>query len=384
MPQPNSLTDSIWVATASHESYPTLQQDLSVDVAIIGGGITGITAAYQLQKAGKKVAILEAASLGSGVTGYTTAHITVVMDARFQTLIKRFGVDKMKTVVDSARQAIEHIAQTIEREHIDCDFQRVPGYLFSEDDSRLDELQREKAAADQLGIDNELMGPAPLPFPSTATLKFPNQAQFHPLKYIQGLARVVSQHGGQIFENTRVLEIKKSAPHKIMTEHGTVTAEHVIMATHTPITSMLSIQGKVSSFRSYVLAVTLKTGALPAGLYWDMVHPYHYIRSYQAAGGEPIAIIGGEDHRQGAVTNTAERYAKLRQYTSSHFSVAGVKHQWSAQLFNPFDDLPFIGRAPLSRSVYIATGFAGTGMTSGTVAGLLLSDMIMGKANAWA
>lgn len=375
--------ESVWQASRERKNFPPLTGDAAVDVAIVGGGITGITAAYLLKKAGKRVAVIEAAEIGSGVTGYTTAHITEVLDVRFKDLLYRFGIEKTKAIVASQRAALERIASIVAAEHIDCDFRRVPGYLYSEKADTLAELKEEKDATDTLGMNATLLERAPLPFPTVGALRFDNQAEFHPLKYIQALAALV--HGGSsaVYEHTRVEEIGKTPPHRIKTKNGTVTAKAVILATHTPILKLLSLQSKIGSYRSYVIGATLQQSPTPEGLFWDMEHPYHYMRSYRH-GETTVVIVGGEDHRQGAITNTKKPYKRLERYICERFPVASLEYQWSAQLFTPYDGLPFIGATPGYEQVYLATGFSGNGMTGGTLSALILADMALGKEHPWA
>lgn len=375
--------ESVWQASTERKNYPALTNDTTVDVAIAGGGITGITAAYLLKKAGKRVAVLEAAEIGSGVTGYTTAHITEVLDARFKDLLYRFGVEKTKAVVASQRAAIEKIASIVAAEHINCDFRRVPGYLYSEKADTLAALKEEKDATDTLGMNVALLESAPLPFPTVGALRFDNQAEFHPLKYIQALAGVVHGGGSTVYEQTRVEGIGKPSPHHIKTKNGSITATAVILATHCPILKLLSLQSKMSSYRSYVLAATLQHSPIPEGLFWDMEHPYHYLRSSRHEETDMV-IVGGEDHRQGAVASTKKPYKRLKQYVCERLPVATVAYQWSAQLFISYDGLPFIGAVPGYEQVYLATGFSGNGMTGGTLSAVILADIAVGKEHPWA
>lgn len=375
--------ESVWIEGVSKRTYPPLQSNMSVDVVIVGGGITGLTAAYLLKQAGKKVAVLEAAQIGSGVTSYTTAHVTEVLDVRFQDMITRFGLAKAKAVATSQRAAIEHIAAIVEREKINCDFSRVPGYLYAQDQKYLGELQKERQAVEIIGLKVSFLDRVPLPFSTVGAIRFDDQAQFHPLKFIHSLAESVHGDGSFVFEGAHVQEIDEKSPHQIKTNQGMVTAPVVILATHTPILKILSLQAKIASYRSYVVGFTPEEGKAPEGLFWDMEHPYHYIRNYRTAD-KTIVIVGGEDYRQGAIKDTTLPYKKLKKYVCDHFPGAALEYQWSAQLFNSYDGLPFIGLLPGYEKVYGATGFSGNGITGGALSALILSDMVQGKENVWA
>ncbi len=368
---------SLWAATAEAPAYPRLTGDLTADVAVVGGGITGLTTAYLLQKAGKKVVVIEAAQLGQGVTGYTSAHVTVTLDVRYAELIRKFGITKAKLVYQTSQTALDFIRQTVTDLSIECDYASVPGYLYSDTKEDVADLTKELAAAKQLGIDVSWADSAPLPFPTYGTVVFANQAQFHPLKYIQGLAKAFTAAGGQIFEKTRVEDVSKG---HVKTDRGTITVQDSILATHTPIlTKLLPVQAKLSQYRSYVLSATLKNDQIPVGLFWDTHTPYNYIRSY----GDQI-VVGGQDHHVGELLDTKKYIAKLECYVQEKFPIAAINHVWSAQYFKPCDDLPYIGQAPLLAHVYVATGFIGNGLTLGTASALLLSDLLLGKANVWA
>ncbi|MDI9640336.1 FAD-dependent oxidoreductase [Oscillatoria amoena NRMC-F 0135] len=382
------VSTSFWRDSQPDINYSQLQQDITVDVAIVGGGITGLTTALLLQRSGVKVALLEASTLGSGVTGYTTAHLTEVLDTRYKTLLSDFEEDVAQLVAASHRSAIERIADLVVEEQIDCDFQRLPGYLYSESEEDLSTLEAEVEAAHQLGVRATLTSEVPLPFPVKAGIIFPEQAQFHATKYVNGLAKAFVRLGGQIFENTRVLDVTFNSENaRVYTQLNTVTARYVVLATHTPIHDLKRLSElaifatKVSPYRSYVLGVRLNS-PLPQGLFWDTAEPYHYTRTYTDASGE-LAIIGGADHRTGEMADTEEPYQRLEAYARSHYDVASIDYRWSAQLYEPIDGLPFIGQSPINSQLYLATGFSGNGMTFGTLAAMLIADQILGRKNPW-
>lgn len=378
---------SLWEATTEQTSFPSLEETLHVDVAVVGGGMTGVTAAVLLKRAGASVALIEAMHIGSGVSGGTTAHLTLSADARYQDLVTDFDATQARMVAESQRAAIERIAQFVAEEGIDCDFQRVPGYLYTESESDVQTIWNEAEIAQQLGIAATQTSEVPLPFPVKAALRFGDQAQFHPLKYLQALARTIPGAGCHLFERTRVLHISDDEPCRIRTERGTVVARNVILATHAPIhdrestPDLLLIQSKISAYRSYVLGVRLNE-PVPEGLFWDTDDPYHYLRRARDAAGD-LLLVGGADHKTGHKTETEEQYQQLEQYVRERFNVADIAYRWSAQVYEPADGLPYIGRPNLHSHIYISTGYSGNGMTFGTLGGMILADLTLGRVNAW-
>lgn len=369
--------ESVWVKTAPAATYPQLMGDISVDVAIVGAGITGLLVAYELTKAGKKVAVLEGAEhLGFGVTGYTTAHLTAALDTRYHKLVRQFGQTKSRLVAQASQAAIEYLGTVVRELNIECDFKSVPGYLYTEDADQIDTLKQEAKAAADLGLPVEFTTEVPLPFKTLGAAKFNNQAQFHPLKFITGLAQAITARGGQIFINSRVTDCPGT---KLVTAHGTVNAQDVVLATHTPITKkLLTVQAKLISHRSYVLGAKLKTAtAVPDGLYWDTDEPYHYLRNQPTDQGV-VTLIGGADHGQGEVIDTNEPFQKLVKYTEKRLAVDTMIYAWSAQLFMPADGLPYIGQAPGQSHLYVATGYMGNGFTFAPMAAKIIPELIAG------
>jgi glycine/D-amino acid oxidase-like deaminating enzyme/nitrite reductase/ring-hydroxylating ferredoxin subunit len=371
----------VWIATAPGPAYAPLRRDLEVDVAIVGAGITGITAALLLKAAGLKVAVVEAGRVARGVTGHTTAHVTEVIDHPFGKLIETFGLDGARLAIDATRASVEHIASTVRRRRLACDFKRVAGYSYTESRDGLQALREEMEAARAMGVAVDLVDDVPLPFPTAGGLRFPNQAQFHVRRYLLPQAARIPGGGSHLFEDTQVLEVKDGEPCTVTTDRGTITARDVLLATHAPLDNK-TIQTKVAQYRSYVIACRV-AGASPDGLFWDDDDPYHYIRSQRASRGD-LVLIGGEDHKVGQEADTDERFGALLDYARERFDVRSVEYRWSAQTLEPVDGLPYIGRDTGAGHVYVATGFSGTGMTFGTVSALLLSDIVLGRPNPWA
>lgn len=373
-------TVSIWEATAGRAGHPRLERDeLDVDVAVVGAGITGTTAAMLAKLGGRRVALVEARVIGGGVTGGTTAHLTEAIDTRYRTLEDRFGHEGARLAADSSRAAIEKIAELSRRLSIQCDLERLPGYLFTEHEDEVESLKSELDAARRAGVRVELERPA-LPIVVKAGIRFDDQATFNPLSYVLALADRIEGDGSYVFEHSRVLAVDDGEPCLLHFENGsTLRAADVILATHAPIDSVL-LNTRIAQHRSYVVSGPVEQA--PHGLFWDTASPYHYVRSYRAAGRTEL-IVGGEDHRTGQESNTDDAFQRLAEY-AARFGLETVERRWSAQVIEPVDGLPFIGKNPDSEHVHVATGFSGNGMTLGTVAAMIMSDACLGRPNPYA
>lgn len=368
-----TLTTPLWLATTSTPARDTLRGDLHADVVVIGAGITGLTAAILLQERGKNVIVLEKETVGAGESGHTTAHITEAVDARYHSIKRHFSKEDARLVAEASRASIEQIAQLIERYNIDCRFRRVPGYLYTEKRKYVAELKNEAVSARDAGCATEWIaeGDVPLPFPTRGAVRFDNQAQFHPRQYLLGLARHLT-----IYEQTQVTKIAAGV---VETEHGRVLAQAVIEATNTPIAGSTIVHTKQTAYRSYALAFEF-TGEYPEGLFWDTADPYHYTR-WQETDAGTFLIVGGEDHKVGHDEDSEEAFARLHEYARGLWGDLPLRYRWSGQILEPHDGLPFIGK---SGAHYISTGYAGQGMTFGTVGGMLVADLIAGNDNPWA
>lgn len=372
---------TLWRDTRDVPGYPALEGEVRVDVAIVGAGITGLTAARQLVREGKTVAVLDQGRVGCGTTGGTTAHVTQVPDRRFRELISKFGRDDTRVVVDSTRVALERIASLVSEDGIDCDFARVPAYLYTESADEISQLEEEVTASHEVGMPATLVREVPLPFPVVAAVRYEDQARFHPTAYLAGLARKVAGAGGRIHEGTRVLEVDDRGPCRVKTERGTVTADTVLFATHTPAGFTL-LHAELEPLRSYVLAVRLRDQVAPDGLFFDTADPYNYTRKQPTDRGD-LLIVGGQDHKTGE-DESEESYRALEEYARQRWNIESVEYRWSAQLYDPPDGLPMIGEALTSSRVFLATGYSGTGMVFGTLGGMLMADLALGRENPWA
>ena len=367
-------TEPLWASAPRKGSYASYGGEGDHwDVVVIGGGITGITCAWLLKRAGLSVAVFEARQIAGGVSGKTSAHLTQVLDARFSELTKRVGDSAVAEIARACREAIDFIEQTALGQEIDCDFMRVPGYLYAQTSKQAEFLDHERAACLRAGLDAR-WGPAlALPFGITGALEFPNQARFHPRAFVYGLAAQIPDERCSVFEHTRIEAVHDGAPCRITTEDGAhCTAERVVMATHTPLNALL-LQTRLSHHQSYVVS-----GPSPLkleGLYWDLEDPYHYIRPVTVRG-ESHLIVGGEDHKTGQEQDTEGALERIAAY-ARRLGVT-VEHAWSAQVVEPVDGLPLIGRNAGTSRVYVGTGYSGTGLTFGTLAAKIIAGEILG------
>ena len=375
----DKTTTSLWKATTSSPKFGALTGDVQVDVAIIGAGITGLTAAILLKERGKRVAVIEKGRVAAGESGQTTAHLTEAVDARYYYIARKFSEDAARLVARASRASIEQIASFVERFSIDCRFRRVPGFLYTENRSKVAELKKEAAAASNAGVNARFVEDVPLPFATRGAVRFENQAQFHPREYLLALAARIPSEGSRIFDETFVSKITEGDPCVVETPSGRVMAGVVFQASDVPIEGFTSLFLKDAPYRTYAIAYEAQSDH-PDGLFWDTADPYHYTR-WQETDQGTFMIVGGEDHKVGQETDTDQCFARLNEYTSQRFGVRPERYRWSGQVIEPADGLPFIGQ---SGKIFVATGYAGQGMTFGTVGGTIVADLITGVANEWA
>jgi glycine/D-amino acid oxidase-like deaminating enzyme/nitrite reductase/ring-hydroxylating ferredoxin subunit len=358
-----------------------------------------LTTAYLLSKSGKKAVVIEDGYIGSGETGRTTAHITHALDDRYYNLEQRHRLDGAHIAAESHTAAINLIGSIVNEENIDCDFERLDGFLFLDPSDKKESLDKELEATHRAGINaTEIIDKAPLhSFNTGPCLRFPNQGQFQPLKYLRGLCQAIVHHGGQIFTETHAQEVSSDG---IQTTDGyTVKAKNIVIATNAPIIDETSkIYDKQEAYRTYVIGARVKKDAIPKALYWDtgdqnsenIVAPYHYVRIQRMDNNNnyDLLIVGGEDHQTGNFSSDDDierRYSRLESWTKEHFPIEEIEYRWSGQVMEPQDSIAFIGHNPGDErnNVYIATGDSGNGITHGTIAGILLTDLILGKNNQW-
>ena len=372
---------SIWKDKAEEVSFSPLREDMTVDVAIVGGGITGLTAAYILSRAGKKVAVLEARKIGEGSTGSSTGNLYCTIGSPgLHTIKSKFNEQKLKEVTESRAAAVDFIEERIREFNKDCDFRRVPWSLFTEEISGQSFVEKEKKAAEDAGLTVIENGSFPLAVKSGFIV--PSQAQFNPLQYVVSLAKNISSENCRIFEFTKVDDVDEGKVCTVTTAGGKVTAEHVIMATHSP-KGIYAVHMSMGPYREYAVAVKLN-GAYPEpGIWWNMLSKEHYsMRTYDTSKGKVLMVLG-EMHKVGQKENNQECLANLERYLRERFDVATVEFTWSAQQFKAADGIPYIGLSTGNSKTYIATGFSADGLTYGTLASMIISDQILDKENKW-
>lgn len=391
---------SSWMQSTEMPVLLPLNADIDVDVCIVGGGIAGLSIAYMLINAGRKVCVLEGFEIGSGQTSRTTAHFTYALDERYHRLEKMHGEKGARLAAESHVAALKKVVEIINKEKIDCDLERINGYLFAQetDSPNLSLKSKRDKSHHDLNVELDAVLRAGLldvymtekvPFDSFdpgPALCFPNQLQLNPLKYINGLVDCILAKGGKIYTNSHVVTVKGGEAAYVKLQNGhIVTCEAVVVATNSPINDQVAIHTKQASYRSYVIGLEVPKGSVIKGLYWDTAEPYHYIRLQKTDGPNEILMIGGEDHKTGQNDNPEYNYTKLENWARKRFPKAGrTRYKWSGHVIESFDRLAFIGHNPMdSDNVYVVTGHSGNGMTYSTIAGMLITDQILGKTNPW-
>lgn len=387
----NTLTSSsnhqsFWIASTLQSSYPSLTQNMRVDVVIVGAGLAGVTAAMLLKKAGKRVAVLEAGRIAEGASGHTTAKVTSLHHLLYASLIDEIGKDKARLYGESNQAAVEQVAKLVSTEQIDCDFERKDAYTFAETDETLDKIKAEVEAAQQLGLPATYVKDTPLPFDVLGAVKFSHQAQFHPRKYILNLAGKIDGEGSFVFEQTRVSTVDGDKPCHVRTVDGaTVTADDVIIATHLPILDQGLFFAKTFPQRSYLIGAKIDPSKAPDGMLIGTGKDYRSIRATPTDDGGHLLLIGGEGHKVGEVSDSEARFARLANYAHRKFGVEAIDYYWSSQDMVSFDKLPYIGQlTPMNQHIYVATGFSLWGMSNATLSAMILRDLILGQPNPWA
>lgn len=380
---------SIWMATAEMPPEPTLATDVRTDICIVGGGIAGLTTAYLLALEGRPVVVLDDGAIGGGMTGRTTAHLTSAFDDRYVEMEKVHGEDGARLIAQSHTAAIDKIEEIVNREKIDCGFERLDGFLFVPPGDSTQVLDDELAASHRAGLSVELVDKVPIDtFDSGPALRFKNQGQFHPLYYMSALARAIERLGGQIFTQSHATEFEGGSSANVKVQSGAVVrCDSIVVATNTPVNDLVAIHTKQAPYNTYVIGARVPAGSVTRALYWDTPNPYHYVRlqSDIADRTSEILIVGGEDHKTGQANDGDRRYANLERWTRERFPQTGeIEFRWSGEVMEPVDGVAFIGRNPLDAdNVFIATGDSGQGMTHGTIAGMLLTDLLQGRQNPW-
>jgi glycine/D-amino acid oxidase-like deaminating enzyme/nitrite reductase/ring-hydroxylating ferredoxin subunit len=380
-------TTPYWTTSATFPRFSALDADLTVDVVVVGAGVTGLTAAYLLAKSGKRVVVLERGRCAMTDTGHTSAHLTMVTDARLTELVERFGRDHARAVWDAGIAAIATIDELVRAHEIHARLEWVDGYLHAplgeETSGAAGPLREEAALASELGFDAEYVDAVPVV--ERPGIRFANQARIHPRAYLAGLAAAFVALGGRIHEHSEADEFD-DAPRAVKAVGHTVHCEDVVIATHNPLVGLAGIAGatafqtKLALYTSYVIAGRVPRGTVPDALWWDTSDPYDYLRVEPHRDAD-LVIFGGEDHKTGQQDDTASCYRRLEDRLTAILPDVEVTHRWSGQVIETPDGLPYIGRS--ADHQYTATGYAGNGLTFGTLAGMMIADAILGRANPW-
>lgn len=380
-------TAAYWSQTAHLPRFESLSSDLQVDVVIIGGGLTGLTAAHLFKQAGAKVALLERSRCAGADTGRTTAHLTYVTDERLNHLVDTFGRDGAKAFWEAGIAAIDHISEIQRNQKIDCEFAWVPGFLHgrikNSDSKDRESLEKDAQLAREMDFDARFLDSTG--YIARPAVRFANQAKFHPLKYLSALASGIPGKGSYIFEQTESGEIE-SKPLTIHAGKFKVRCEYLFIATHTPLlgkTGLLSgtaFQSKLALYTSYVLGARLPKGLVPQALYWDTTDPYFYLR-IDPKPDHDYAIFGGEDCKTGQEDDANTVFSRLEKTLKEVLPQADIRDRWLGQVVETNDGLPFIGENEGQQ--FIATGFCGNGFTLGTLSAVMARDRYLGKNNPW-
>jgi glycine/D-amino acid oxidase-like deaminating enzyme/nitrite reductase/ring-hydroxylating ferredoxin subunit len=383
----NNESVSVWHDPFS-EVVPT-DPPGDATVCVIGAGISGLTTAYLLRRDGMDVQVIDAYGVGAGETGRTTAHLTAVLDDRLSRLERLFGRDRTLLAVQSHRAAITRIESLVNEEAIDCDFERVDGFLMATSAEQRELLMQEQAAAAWAGFDRvdalQSLRDGAFAFDGPG-LRFAGQACFNAGKYLRGLARAFLRRGGRIATGVRAVKIDGGRDARVTLADGQrLRAKHVVVATNTPFNDRVKMHTKQHAYRTYVVGFDIPADRFPPFLLWDLQDPYYYARRVRV-GQRELLIVGGADHKAGQDNDAPLRYRAIEAWSRAHFNGLGeITHRWSGQVMEPIDGLAFIGRNPMDDdNVYIVTGDSGNGMTHGTLAGMLIRDLIEGRDNPYA
>ena len=385
----NGASTSFWMASATMPSFPPLAGSVQTDICVIGGGIAGLTTAYLLSHEGKRVVLLEALELAAGESGRTTAQFAPP-DDHYCEIEKSFGPKGARQVAHSFHAATDQAEAIARTQAPDCGFERLDGYLYCLPGQERELLDREFESARKVGVEVERLARVPgLSFDTGPCLKYAGLGQFHPVRYLAGVANACLRQGVQIHCNTRALGISGRGENQVVkTQHGNVRAKAVVVATNTPFNDRVVMHTKQSGYRTYVIGMQVPTGSVPRILLWDTGDPYYYLRleSPQPDSDSELLIVGGADHKVGQDSHPEHRWDEIEHWVREHFPMAGaVSHRWSGQVMEPADMVAYFGRNPMDDgNVYVITGDSGTGMTHCTAGAMAISDMILDRPNAWA
>ena len=366
-----------WIETADVPDFPALSGDLQVDVAIIGGGIVGVSAARMLKDRGIRVALIEARRVGQQVTGKSTAKMSSQHGILYQTLVKTFGEDKARLYADAQEAGLRRIRELAAQYGIEADIEPMPAFVYTQDESYVSKLEKEVETACRLGLPASMTRDTGLPFDVLAAMRWDDQAQFHPVKYVAGLAATIPGEGSHVFEGSRAIEWE---PTRVVTESGTVSARHVVMATHIPLGQVGMYYAMAYPHAEAVIAAPI--GKVPPGMYKNAENPGRSIRTHRH-NGKTYAIAAGDSFKPGHPDAEEESLGGVESWLAEHFEAGPVEYRWVNEDYEAMDGAPFIGWSSKSDGYLVATGFAAWGISNGTAAGMIIADLVDGKSNPW-
>ncbi|APE25843.1 MULTISPECIES: FAD-dependent oxidoreductase [Streptomyces] len=377
--------ESYWMETGTGPEYPALTGDLDVDVAVIGAGVAGISTAWELGRAGARVALLEADRLAAGVTGHTTAKLSAQHGLLYARLRKSFGAEGARQYAQSQQEAVDAVEQVATELGIDCELERVPAFVYMESADAVDQLRAEAEAAREAGLTASVVSDTDLPYPVAGAVRAEHQAQFHPRKYLLALVADLVGRGGVVHERTRIVSLDEGEPCRLTTEGGAqIVARDVVVATHYPVFDRALMFSRLEPHRELVVAGILPADQDPHGMYLTQERNTRSVRTAPYGEGERLLIVTGEKFKPG-VGDVSERHERLAAWTEERFPDVRITHRWAAQDNTTTDGVPFVGPFhPGSRHVYVAAGFGGWGMSSGVMSGRLLCALITGGEPPWA
>jgi glycine/D-amino acid oxidase-like deaminating enzyme/nitrite reductase/ring-hydroxylating ferredoxin subunit len=368
-----------WEQTCSPKTFPSLSGDIEVDVAVIGGGIAGVSAARFLKDSGLTVAVVEARHVGQGVSGKATAKVSSQHGLKYQTLVDKFGEDKARLYAEAQETGLRRIVELSETHGFDADIDRMPAFTFTRDEDQVEAIEKEVEIAKKLGLPASLTRNTGLPFNVLAAMRWDDQAQFHPIKYVNGLAATIPGDGSHVFENSRVTDWDTK---HIETEQGSVRARHVVMATNLPL-GQTGLYYATNHAMAEPMIVAPLRGTLP-GYYINASQPGHSIRTHRS-NGQTYAVCAGPHFTPGVPDQEREAFAEIERWLTENFEVGAIAYRWGNEDYSPVDGAPFIGWSSSgeSDSYLVATGFAAWGFTNGTAAGMIIADLVAGRENKW-
>lgn len=377
---------SFWSDTVPQPHFETLIDNEEAEIAVIGAGIVGILTAWLLQKEGKQVTLVEAGHVADGVTAYTTAKITSQHSLIYQTLLMFLGKEKATRYYRANEEGLAFLRQTMEDLDIDCDWEKRDAVVYATTESGKGKILKEMQAYQRIGIDGYLTYDIPnFPFPITAAIGIPNQAQFHPVKFLHAVLDEFVRLGGTVYERTRALEVKNKERQEVLLEHGNVLrANRVVIATHYPINDEQGLYfSRLKISRSYGV-LGKPTKSIPRGMFINVESPTRSIRSVTGENGEELVLVGGNGHPVGRDSKTVENYQDLKDFTTEYFGASQFYYQWSTQDPSTPDKVPYIGQMHrLNQNLFVATGFNKWGMSNGAIGAKLLTDLIVGRENPY-